>query len=94
MTLGLEPMPTVWHNVDFDVEATLAYVERFFVVERRLHFGVYDFVARIVHPLVVAPNAPRYDSPINEIAATLAGHVDAFADLSRVLGLVLRKRPA
>jgi SAM-dependent methyltransferase len=91
-TAGLDVMPTVWHNVDFDEAETLAYVERDFVVEHRPRFGVYDFVARVVHPLLVAPEPPVYDSRINEIAASLAVHVDAFPELNRVFCLVLRRR--
>ena len=91
-TAGLDAMPTVWHNVDFDEAETLAYLDRDFVVERRLPFGVYDFVARVVHPLLVAPAAPVYDSRINEIAASLALHVEAFPELSRVFGLLLTRR--
>jgi SAM-dependent methyltransferase len=91
-TAGLETMPTVWHNVDFDEAETLAYLERDFVLEQRPSFGVYDFVARVVHPLLVAPEPPVYDSRINEIAARLAHDVDAFPDLSRVFCLVLRRR--
>lgn len=93
-TVGLDAMPPVWHNVDFDVDATLAHLERDFVLDRRLHFGVYDFIARVVHPLVVIPETPSYDHRLNEVAAALAGHVDALGDLSRILFLVLRRRPA
>lgn len=93
-TVGLDPMPPVWHNVDFDLSATLAHFERDFVLEQQLHFGVYDFIARVVHPLVVAPENPRYDHRINKVAAALARQVDALGDLSRVLFLVLRRRPA
>src|SRR2546428_660485 len=93
-TAGLEAMPTVWHNVDFDEAETLAYLDRDFVLERRLPFGVYDFVARVVHPLLVAPDAPVYDSRINEIAATLALHLDAFPELSRGFCRVLARPEA
>lgn len=94
VAVGLAAMPTVWHNVDFDADATIARLQQDFMVERRLHFGVYDFIARIVHPLLVAPESPSYDHRINEVAAALVPHVDAFGDLSRVLFLVLRRRPA
>jgi SAM-dependent methyltransferase len=90
--VGLSAMPKVWHNIDFDEDATLAYLSASFEVERRLHFGVYDFVARIVHPLMVAPAAPSYDAPINAVASRLALTLDAFPELSRVLFLVLRKK--
>ena len=89
---GLEAMPRVWHNVDFDETETLAYLERNFVLEHRVPFGVYDFVARVVHPLLVAPDAPVYDSRINEIASRLALQVEGFPELSRVLCLVLTRR--
>jgi SAM-dependent methyltransferase len=89
--VGLETMPPVWHNVDFDEEETLRFLERHFDVEVRRHFGVYDFVSRIIHPLMVAPEPPQYQSRFNEAAAMLARQVDAFAEASRVLFLVLRK---
>jgi SAM-dependent methyltransferase len=90
--LGLETMPRVWHNIDFDEDATLAYLSATFEVERRLHFGVYDFISRIVHPLMVAPDAPSYEAPINAVASRLAVTLEAFPELSRVLFLVLRKK--
>ncbi|MBI3637706.1 MAG: methyltransferase domain-containing protein [Candidatus Rokubacteria bacterium] len=90
-SLGLSTMPRVWHNVDFDEDATLAWLGRHFVLEERRHFGVYDFVARVVHPLVAAPAAPVYDAPINEVAARLSSRLQEFAALSRILFLVLRK---
>lgn len=92
--MGLERMPDVWHNVDFEERRLLPYLERFFDVEERRHFGVYDFVARVVHPLVVSPEPPVYDSRFNEVAARLAVESQAFADLSRVLFLVLKRKAA
>jgi SAM-dependent methyltransferase len=92
--VGLERMPTVWHNVDFEERLLLPCLERFFAIDERLHFGVYDFIARIVHPLVAAPEPPAYDSRINEVAARLAMQSGEFADLSRVFFLVLRRKAA
>jgi SAM-dependent methyltransferase len=89
--VGLETMPTVWHNIDFDEQKTLAYLRRSFSLEQRMHFGLYDFISRVAHPLIVAPDRPQYDSRINEVAAKLTLHANEFAPLSRVLGLVLRK---
>ncbi len=90
--MGLSAMPPVFHNRDFEAEATLAYLDRDFVVEERRNFGIYDLIARVVHPLLVAPEEPQYQAPINEIAARLAvGRQDA-EDLSRVLFLVLRRK--
>lgn len=91
---GLERMPPVRHNFDFQEASLLPYLDRFFTIDEHLHFGVYDFIARIVHPLVVAPAAPEYESRINEVAARLALHRQEFADLNRVLFLVLRRKAA
>ncbi len=90
-TLGLEPMPTVWHNIDFRKTATLEFLQRFFTVREELHFGVYDFVSRLLHPLFIAPDEPAYQSKLNEIAARLSLEFQQFGDLSRVLFLVLEK---
>ena len=91
-TVGLATMPKVWHNVDFDETETLSYLARDFELQRRVPFGVYDFVARVVHPLLVAPASPAYDHRINEVAASLALRVEAFPELSRVFCLVLTRR--
>jgi hypothetical protein len=67
-------------------------LDRFFTVAARRHFGVYDFVSRIVHPRAVAPESPVYDSAINRTAAQLAVHLQDFAGLSRVVFLALTRR--
>jgi len=90
--MGLSEMPQVWHNVDFEESQLMSYLDRFFTLDARRHFGVYDFVARVVHPMAVAPESPVYDSAINRTAAQLAVHLQDFAGLSRVLFLVLTRR--
>jgi SAM-dependent methyltransferase len=91
--MGLSEMPAVWHNVDFEESQLMPYLDRFFTLDARRHFGTYDFVSRIVHPMAVAPGQPVYDSPINRTAAQLAVHLQEFAALSRVLFLALTRRP-
>jgi len=93
MQMGLSDMPKVWHNVDFEESQLMPFLDGYFTVAARRHFGVYDFVSRIVHPMAVAPESPVYDSAINRTAAQLAVHLQEFAGLSRVLFLVLRRRP-
>ena len=91
-SVGLEPMPPVWHNIDFKHAELFDYLDQFFTVDQRLHFGVYDFIARVVHPLTVAPNPPQYDAPINKVAAELAAKMQQFGEISRVLFLVLTRK--
>jgi SAM-dependent methyltransferase len=90
--MGLSEMPTVWHNVDFEDAKLMPFLDRFFTVEARRHFGVYDFVSRIVHPMAVAPESPVYDSAINRTAAQLAVQLQDFGAVSRVAFLVLVRR--
>lgn len=90
--VGLDRMPQVWHNRDFrEVELLRALEEDFALLERR-PFGTYDLVARVVHPLLVAPERPRYESSINEIAARTALVHGGSAETSRVLFLLLERR--
>lgn len=89
--VGLKAMPPVWHNVDFNAELLLPFLRRFFVIRQQVHFGVYDFIARVAHPLLVSPEEPKYDARINQVAASLALESQEFASLSRVTFLVLEK---
>jgi SAM-dependent methyltransferase len=91
-SMGLTEMPKVWHNVDFEEATLLPWLDRFFTIADRRHFGVYDFVARVVHPMAVAPAQPVYDSPINRTGAQLAVTQQACGDISRVVFLVLERR--
>jgi len=90
--VGLEPMPPVWHNLDFDKVETLAYLGNFFDIEEQITFGVYDFISRVLHPLLVSPQQPQYDSRINEVAARLSLNSQEYGEISRILFLVLKKR--
>jgi SAM-dependent methyltransferase len=91
-SVGLEAMPPVWHNLDFDEQALHEYLQRDFEIEQSLHSGTYDLIARVVHPLLVAPEKPRYEAPINKIAAAMALKRQDCGDIARLLFWVLRKR--
>lgn len=90
--VGLSAMPNVWHNCDFERERTLEFLGRYFVLEREIGFGSYDLVARVVHPLLVAPEAPRYNAKINEVAARVALARPSDIENSRVAFYSLRRQ--
>lgn len=92
-SVGLERMPQSWHNLDLGEAELLRCVDRYFVVERHQHLEAYDLVSRVAHPLMVAPDTPDYEAPINEAAARMSLHHPGNGDVSRVIFLVLRKRP-
>lgn len=91
-SMGLTPMPPVWHNLDFDEEQTRQYLETFFDFIEEKNFGVYDLIARVLHPLLVAPEKPTYEAKINEWAAQLCQQCQGLPQLSRVLFWVLKRR--
>jgi SAM-dependent methyltransferase len=90
--VGLERMPEVWHNRDLVEAELLPALEEDFVLRERHGLGTYDLVARVVHPLLVAPEKPRYEAAINEVAARVALAYGGPAEISRVLFLVLERR--
>jgi SAM-dependent methyltransferase len=91
-SVGLSEMPVVWHNLDFEGERTLRFLHRWFTLEREIGFGTYDLVARVVHPLLVAPEDPKYSAVINEIAARVALERPEDTLNSRVAVYCLRRR--
>lgn len=87
-SVGLAPMPTVHHNLDFEVGATTQYLRTHFSsVEFRAN-GIYDLVTRVVYPLMVKPQEPVYDSPYHSAAYAIAQERTDCAGLSR-FGLFL-----
>jgi SAM-dependent methyltransferase len=92
---GLPAIPLNWHNrllgrasLERCLEARLRIVER-------VDFGEYYFLSRIVHPLLVAPAEPSFQSRPNEVAAELwrGGAVRSrFADISTLILYVCEVR--
>ncbi len=90
--VGLEPMPPVWHNIDFREAPLLEFLAPYGAVIEHKHFGVYDLVSRVIHPLLVAPETPQYEAKLNEVAARVAlQRQQDLGDVSRVVFLVLRR---
>jgi SAM-dependent methyltransferase len=90
--VGLERMPRVWHNRDFEPARLLPFLGELFEPVEQRDLGVYDMISRVVHPLLVAPESPRYDASINQVAARVSLEAPGLPELSRVLFLVLRRR--
>lgn len=68
---GLKALTTPWHNLKFDEEELLPFLERFFNIVDFTRFGTYFFLTRLVHPMMVAPAEPRYSARINTVARDL-----------------------
>lgn len=87
----LSRMPDVSYNLDFDEETLWPFLRQFFRIVEVRRFGLYDLISRVVHPLLVSPEEPRYDARINEIARRVATHLQGTDDLSREFFAVLRR---
>jgi ubiquinone/menaquinone biosynthesis C-methylase UbiE len=79
-------------TLKFHERELLEFVEPLFELIRVQRFGMYYFLTRIVQPLLVAPDPPRYDHPINEIAKTIARRVPDLEHMGQLTGFILRKR--
>ncbi|MBA4097837.1 MAG: hypothetical protein C0484_13860 [Rhodospirillum sp.] len=45
-----------------------------FKLVRKSGYSLFFIIARVLHPLLVAPNAPRFDAEINNLARTIQSH--------------------
>jgi ubiquinone/menaquinone biosynthesis C-methylase UbiE len=80
-------------TLKFHERELLEFVEPLFELIRVQRFGMYYFLTRIVQPLLVAPDPPRYDHPINEVAKAIARRVPDLEQMGQLTGFILRKRP-
>jgi len=93
--VGLPPNEIDWHNRLFAREKVEAALSRECEIEEKIDFGEYYFLSRVVHPLLVAPDEPKFRGRMNEVArevwesGILRGR---FADLSRLILYVCRRR--
>jgi SAM-dependent methyltransferase len=89
---GLAAMPSVAYNIDFDEDVLWPFVREHFDIVTIHRFGVYDLVSRVIHPLLVSPEEPRYDAKINEIGCLLAKNLEGFHEVGREFLAVLKKK--
>lgn len=87
----LDKSDTNVSSLKFEEEEIEAFLSKHFEIVKKQHFGMYYLISRVVHPLLVAPNQPRYDAKINEIARKIAGHEPDYKQMSHILGYVLRR---
>lgn len=93
-SFDLEPMSRHWHNRLLREEEIRPFLERFFDVLAVERMGLYYLISRLVHPLLVSPQAPTYEADVNRIAVrvTMGMSPDYLSDIS-VNGLyVLQKK--
>ena len=95
---GLEPIDASGKDrlitLKFDEPSLMEYGQELMEHVAIHRFGMYYFISRIVHPLLVAPEAPRYDARINAIARIIAEQVPDYEGLGHLAAFIWRKRQA
>jgi len=92
--VGLSRIPPVPYNTDFDETLLWGFLRHHFEIVHVRRYGLYDLVARVAHPMLVAPAEPNYEAKINDVARRLAAANDTAGELSRWFTAFLRVRPS
>jgi SAM-dependent methyltransferase len=90
----LPPIDPAAINFYSSLEDVQPVLDEAFSVEDTFHLGAYDYLTRVLYPLVVGPDNAKHNTNFSERCSELARafNPDAFAPLSRIRGLVLRRR--
>jgi ubiquinone/menaquinone biosynthesis C-methylase UbiE len=94
---GLDPIPEAaegynWFSNKFDEPEMLQVAEGLFDrLETIDRFGMYYFISRVIHPLMVAPDQPKYDAHINAIARQICSRIPNYQDMGHVALFVFRR---
>jgi ubiquinone/menaquinone biosynthesis C-methylase UbiE len=95
--VGLEPIPTVdsesFSSLKLNERELAQWLEPMYEIAEERFFGTYYLISRVVHPLLVHPEQPRFDAPINAIARKVAEVLPDVGRLGHVTGykLIARK---
>jgi len=94
--VGLEPIAPDGRDrlitLKFHENELLDFCRPYFHHERTHRFGMYYFLTRVVQPLLVAPDPPRYDHKLNEVARRLSPLFPDFDEMGHLVAFVLVKR--
>lgn len=93
---GLDPIAADGRDrlitLKFHEKELLDYCQQHYALERIQRFGMYYFLTRIVQPLLVAPEPPRYDHKLNDVARQIAKVYPDFEELGHLVAFILSKR--
>lgn len=94
---NLDPIPDAdpqynWFSNKFDEDEMIPIaLQSFKKLDHIQRFGMYYLLSRIVHPLLVAPEQPKYDAHINEIAKNIAFKIPNFEDIGHVALFIFKR---
>ena len=95
VAVGLQPIPDRSEDnvssLKFSEEEVEAELCRSFRIKEKRHWGTYFLISRVVHPLLVAPQEPKWSADINKVARQIAEQDPDHAGLGHKVGYVLCK---
>ncbi len=93
-SLGLEEMPKVWHNLDFDEEKLFPFLSERFEIKQDIRLGLYDVLVRAYYPSGIAPEPCQYGTNFQVAARKLYEQMDrnTFREYSKMFILELIKK--
>jgi ubiquinone/menaquinone biosynthesis C-methylase UbiE len=93
---GLTPIDARGLNrlvtLKFDEDALVEFGQGVMDLMTIHRYGMYYFISRVIHPLLVAPEQPRYDARINEVARLIAEKIPDYQGLGHMAAFIWRKR--
>lgn len=91
--VGLPPLEPATINFYSPVEEVIGDLRRELRAEGEFHLGAYDYLTRVVYPLMAGPQGVKHNTVFSEKCAALAraNNPDCFKDLSRVRGFVFKR---
>jgi SAM-dependent methyltransferase len=92
--LDLPPVEPAKINFYSSLDDLLPELRKDLEIEDSFHLGAYDYLTRVFYPLIVGAENARHNSVFSEKCQEIAREFNpnCFAELSRVRGLVMRKR--
>lgn len=90
---GLAPVQPARINFYSSQADLLPTIETQCTLEEKFHLGAYDYLTRIVYPLITPPEEVTHNTSFSEKAAVLARafNDDCFSRFSRLHGLIFTK---
>jgi SAM-dependent methyltransferase len=96
ITAGLPAMPDVPFNLDFDEDDLREHCHSKFKFVRTEYLGFYDYISRVIYPLSISPDQPKYESSVNKYLYEMMSSSEAyeylFWECSRTFLFVMEKR--
>lgn len=96
INVGLQPIPDRSEDnvssLKFREKQIETELYQYFEIEKKCHWGTYFLISRVAHPLLVAPQEPKWSAEINKVARKIAEQDQEHNQFGHLVGYILRRR--